>query len=299
MITPGRALYLARRDFQRGLRASWHDYVTTPRIFRFRCPHLDQPLQPVPVHFLTGKDDWRLALWMLASWYRATGRNWRIVAHDDGTVPPEGVDTLLRVFPTTTIISRVDADARMAPLLAEHPACTAYRQSHPLGLKLLDVPALETEPRLILLDSDVLFFRRPDDILRWVDTPDDSSWFNRDACEASFVSPEQAREALDVDLWPRVNSGLCLLHRDSFPLAFAEVCLTRTPVLNGPIWRVEQTVLALAASRANQGGLLPGTYEVSLGPWAQPDAVARHYVGAVRQRFYAEGIARLHRELIP
>jgi nucleoside diphosphate kinase len=31
---------------------------------------------------------------------------------------------------------------------------------------------------------------------------------------------------------------------------------------------------------------------------ASPEAIARHYVGAVRDRFYGEGLKRLHEQLL-
>jgi len=49
----------------------------------------------------------------------------------------------------------------------------------------------------------------------------------------------------------------------------------------------------LCAARHGKGGLLPRTYEVSLGKNSAEDAISRHYVGAVRDRFYAEGVKRL------
>jgi hypothetical protein len=61
---------------------------------------------------------------------------------------------------------------------------------------------------------------------------------------------------------------------------------------------VEQTLFALCASRFGKGGLLPKHYEVSLKRRAHPDAIARHYVGAVRDRFFGEGLKRLREELL-
>jgi nucleoside diphosphate kinase len=45
--------------------------------------------------------------------------------------------------------------------------------------------------------------------------------------------------------------------------------------------------------------LLPKRYEVSLGKRAAEDAVSRHYVGAVRDRFYGEGLKLLREQLLP
>ena len=118
-------------------------------------------------------------------------------------------------------------------------------------------------------------------------------WFNEDVAESALISEAEARSELGVELWPRVNSGLCLMHRPALDLAFCEQALARTAILRGRVWRIEQTLFALCASRGGQGGLLPPKYEVSLGRGAAEGAVARHYVGAVRDRFYGEGLPRL------
>jgi hypothetical protein len=55
----------------------------------------------------------------------------------------------------------------------------------------------------------------------------------------------------------------------------------------------------LCAARHGKGGLLPRTYEVSLDKRGAPNAISRHYVRAVRDRFYTEGVQRLRGILLP
>lgn len=299
MITPGRLLYLLRRDLARGFRASWHDYHTAPQILRYRCPELARSPGPIPIHLLTSSKDWLLALWMLASFHHFTQRRWNVVVHEDGTLPAEGANALRQAFPDLRIIPRAEADVRMQRLLAPFPRCWNYRQSHPLGLKIFDMPALTRAERLVILDSDLLFFARPDEILDWVEANRDDCRFIQDVAEASNVTAEQARARLGVDLWPRVNSGLCLLPNAAVSTAFCEKALEQTAILDGHIWRVEQTLFALCASRYGRGGLLPRSYEVVLTPRGATTATARHYVGAVRNEFYGEGLPRLQSLLLP
>jgi hypothetical protein len=143
------------------------------------------------------------------------------------------------------------------------------------------------------LDTDVLFFSKPVDMLEWVDGKSGGSWFNEDVAEASLVSPEEALAKWNVRLIRRVNSGVCLVEAGTVDLDFCEQVLRESGLLGGLLWRVEQTLFALCASRAGRGGLLPSTYEVSLGSRRAPEAICRHYVGAVRDRFYAEGVREL------
>jgi hypothetical protein len=297
-MTPGRLWYLAQRDWKRGLSATWHDRVTSRRILDWRNPFAAQPPEAIPVHVLTGSDDWLLACWMLASWFHTTQRNWRIIVHDDGHLPPEARPAFEKIAPGLRWISAAEADPAVLAALARHPACREYRLAHPLARKIFDVPALTPGERFIILDSDVLFFRKPEAILRWCVDGADECWFNEDVSEALPISREEIREKLGIDIWPRVNSGLCLLNRAAIDLDLCERALRETSLLKGHIWLVEQTLFAICASARGRGGLLSPEYEVSLKKKARPNAVARHYVGAVRQLFYGDGIATVKSQLI-
>ena len=297
-MTAGRLWYLLQRDWKRGAAATWNDRVVSRRILNWRNPHADQPPHEIPIHVLTGGGDWLLACWMLASWFHHTGRNWRVIIHDDGHLPPEARPAFVKMLPGVRGVSSHEADRAVLDALAGHPACREYRLTHPLARKIFDVPTLARGERFIILDSDVLFFRKPEAILRWCEAGAGECWFNADVRESSPLSREEVLEKLGVELWPRVNSGLCLLDRAAINLDLCERALRETTLLKGHIWLVEQTLFAICASAHGRGGLLGPEYEVTLAPHAGPEAVARHYVGAVRQRFYGDGIARAKRELL-
>ncbi len=290
-MTPGRLLWLLRRDLRRGWAATRHHYFTLPLARQWKCPEYPKT-GPVPVHLLTGANDWPMSLWMLASWHYFTGHTWPVVVHDDGTLDADGSEALQRVFPQTRILWRKDTDRKMSATLAQLPGCLAYREQHPLALKIFDVPHY-ADGRFFLFDSDVLFFAPPGELLSWADSQDDSVWFNEDVAEGSLVSAEEAAGSLGIRLWPRVNSGLIAGLSQAFDPAFCERCLSETRIKEGHFWRIEQTLFALAASQYDKGGLLPASYEVSLEKHARPGVIARHYVGAVRDCFFAEGLARL------
>jgi hypothetical protein len=299
MISPGRLWWLFRRDLKRGWKASYHDYQTLGRIEQWHWPYWAEKPATVPIHILTGAKDWRLAIWMLASFFHYTEMAWPLIVHDDGTLPAEGRATLQRIFPDLRLITRAEADAVMEKVLTPFPFCLEYRQRHPLALKIFDAPHFTTGRKFLLLDSDVLFFDRPTEILAWSSNDEPESWFNEDVQEGSLVSAAEARSELGIKLWARVNSGLCLLNRAAIDFDFCDRALAETSISSGHVWRMEQTLFALCASRAGRGGLLPKSYEVSLGRRASPGAISRHYVGAVRDRFYSEGLERLHATLLP
>lgn len=298
-MTPGRLLLLVRRDWSRGWGAVYHDYWTARKIRRWRPAAADKPQEPVSVHVLTGEYDWRYAAWMLASWFHFTERNWPVFIHDDGSLPPEAASLYATILPEATVVARARADAEVDAALEGRPLCVRGRHFYNPSLKFFDTRHYAPHERLIILDSDILFFRKPRLLLDWVDGGGADFLFMRDVADASALDRETVRTALGLDLMENINSGMCFLPKNLIDLDFTEHCLAETELLRTTRWTFEQTLFALCASHDGGGRLLPGEYELTLNPAMRPNSVARHYVGRVRQLIYAEGIRRLRRELLP
>lgn len=300
MISPGRIVYLLKRRLKLGFRHWVAEAVLQKRIVDWKIDDSWPPCS-VPIHLLTSRHDWRMALWMLASFHYMTARRWSIVLHEDGSLGDAELGVFRRLFPEMRVWRRTQSDELMAAKLASFPLCSDYRKRMPHGLKCFDIPQLADAEKFLLLDPDVLFFCRPDAILRWCDdVKNDTCWFNEDFQEPAPITPAQARQDYGIELWSKVNSGLCLLNRETVSdLNLMESCLAHPALQVKEVqWRVEQTLLALSASRQNRGGLLPPSYEVSSGQFRRAGCVARHYVGCVRDRFLAEGVFVLSKLLV-
>lgn len=300
MSSPGRLLSTLRRDFRRGLAGSRHFYRTLRKIDGWKSPFWVEKPQEVPVHVLTGKEDWRLAAWMLASWFYFSEHSWKVVVHDDGSLPAEARKVLEGMFPQLRIISRAESDDEMETWLKEFPFCYEYRALSPLALKLFDTALFAKRERYILFDSDLLFFNYPRDILEWQSGKTEGCWFAADPAERCLLSPREAEEEMSVKLWSRVNTGLCLIEKGTVDPDFCDRALAQTTMLRSRerVSDVEQALYTLCASRGGKGGLLSTEYEVSKAKNAHPDTVARHYTGTSRDRFYAEGLPRLELVLL-
>ena len=298
-MTLGRLIYIIRRRVKLGIAHWYAEHFLMDRITAWRC-NVNLPQTEVPIHLLTSKHDWKMALWMLVSFQEASGRRWPLVLHEDGSLTETEFSIYRSMFPGMRIITRREADNEMEIQLTNFPRCAEYRRRMPHGLKSFDIPYFSQSDRFLMIDPDVLFFQPPQEILDWVDHPADGScWFNQDFQEPSPISQEQALNDLGINLWPMVNSGLSLLTRQSVcDLKGMEFYLNHPSLQDPKIqWRVEQTLLALCASRDNKGGLLPLTYEVSPNKHRRPGCVARHYVGCVRGRFLSEGLIKLKNKI--
>ena len=281
----------ARRRCSGGIRAAWYREIVRSSILKSPPHPWTCDASCCEVHILTSADDWQNALWAIKSFYHASNASYALNVHDDGTLPEEGRRAIGRLFPDAAVISRSQSDRDVTPWLAPYPKCAAFRKSNKLALKVFDTMFYAQAPRIMLLDSDILFFRRPAEFLRRIENADYRvNSANADVASAYTVTPDEVRRSLGFTLIEKFNSGLCLLHRDSLRLDWLEDFLGLPDVLSH-FWRIEQTLLALSSSKFGVE-LLPEDYSVRLDRNVT-GLPCRHYVGAIRNLMYSEGIAEL------
>ena len=198
-------------------------------------------------------------------------------------------------FPGARIVSQAEADAIVEPQLASagFNRLLALRRKTPFMLKLTDFVLMCQTPRLVLLDSDVLFFAYAPDLIEAAHSTSPDALFQRDIGDMYNISRERALQRFGFRLAPRVNSGIALVSRAAVNLARCEDYLSDDEVAR-PNTMVEQTLYALALSERSEIEYLPDSYFLSVQPCAEMcGLVARHYAGASRALFTSEGLPRL------
>ena len=293
MITPGRLWYLLRKNSREGWSTPFFRERIRPRIVD-TPPVTTAATGPAEVHVLTSQGDWINLLWSLKSFYHFAERDYPLVIHADGTCDAATCATLAQHFPTARIIGKSEADAALAQPLAGYPLCARYRGFHALARKAFDTGYYLQAPRMLLLDSDLVFFAPPRELIARTEDPEYTrSTFNADVAPGLNISPDEARRRFGIEVVERINSGLALVQREVLNLDWMEEFLACQSLWDGHPWRIEQTLLALGASRHGVE-LLPDSYRVSLRP-GLAGCVVKHYVGAVRHLMYREGMAHLWR----
>lgn len=286
----GGTLLKARQTFQHGVRTAWYRDVVRPRILK-TLPIIGLTDPRAEIHVLTSERDWLNLMWALKSFYHASGRHYGLCIHDDGTLNSDVRETLSHHFPDARITDRPTCDAEVLASLERYPRCEAFRRTNHLSPKVFDFRHYLQSERMLLLDSDVLFFREPTELLRRIEDPNYKlNSVNGDVASAYTVDPDIVLEQTGVELIPRFNSGLGVIHRDSLNLDWIEEFLGLPDVLSH-FWRIEQTLFALCSGRYGTE-LLPPEYDVFLGGDVG-DRPSRHYVGVIRHRMYGEGIKKL------
>jgi hypothetical protein len=213
--------------------------------------------------------------------------------HDDGTLTPESTEALRAFLPGSVVISAAQAEAKAERRLRDFPCCRVARYRHIMTHKLLDVALFAPGPRYLLLDSDLLFFRRPEEIASWLQSAERVNLWNASQGDFLNLTAAEARARHGVELMQGFNAGFGCVWRESVDFRLLEDYFSHESVWSHP-HRVEQTAYALLSARFGFR-LLPGTYLVD---WHResglPDGIVmKHYVGKIRDLFFSEGIGRL------
>jgi hypothetical protein len=254
-------------------------------------PILDTTDDTCEIHVLTYKQDWLNLIWTLKTFYYYSKRRYALCIHDDGTLTDESRATLQHHFPDARVIERSIADRKVMEYLEPYPHCLKFRKTNHLSPKLFDFSAYLKSGRMLLLDSDILFFAEPTDLLNRIEDPKYIlNTVNGDVATALTVDSKFVKEKYGFDLIERFNSGLGLIHKASLNLDWIEEFLS-LPDIMGHFWRIEQTLYALCSSKFGVE-LLPPAYDVHLDGGIN-DSPSRHYVGAIRHLMYREGMRHL------
>ncbi|MEM1207972.1 MAG: hypothetical protein AAF586_00605 [Planctomycetota bacterium] len=271
----------------------FHDAARSRILRTAPVPHTTDP--GCEVHVLTSRHDWLDLMWCLKSFYAVTRRRYKLCIHDDGTFDETIAAAFAHHFPDARLIRKAEADRDVPPALTHLPQCTIYRQTVPLATRVFDFAHYLRADRMLVLDSDVLFFKPPTVLLDRIDDPGYARCsFNRDVASFYTMDAAAARDRLGIDLLDRFNAGFGLLQRDAIDFDLVERCLLAHNADGRYPREIDQTLLALLASSFGCD-LLPEPYDVrtDAGLGERP---SRHYAGAARRLMYTEGLPTLIRQ---
>ena len=148
-----------------------------------------------------------------------------VVTHDDGSLTDEDKALLITHVNGIKIIDKAAADEKMTAILADYPHCRALRTRIVNSLELLDNIVLAKTEKTINMNSDVLFFKRPDELISWIegDSTDILGVFEAQPAEQkAFLKAHRSRFS------PHVTTALTCFYKSLLDLDFVERILENT-----------------------------------------------------------------------
>ncbi len=261
------------------------------------APPADESLT-FTTHMLLCKRDVNMAICTAKACNLAADLALRWVFHDDGTFGPEDVAELQRQLPGTKAVTRAEGDRRAAEMLKDCPRTLAWRENQLMVLKMLDVAFWAGGERTWYVDSDIVLFQYPKEVLALLGTAPGANAFNRDIFTSYAVPVQGIRKATEIKTLERINAGLWVMNTGDIKPDTIEQWLAM-PTFEARIkeWVLDQTFIAMLASASPHGvEHLPEAYDVSFRK-DPVTSICKHYVGRIRHGFELEGLRYLIEEL--
>jgi hypothetical protein len=265
----------------------WSQVLATPPI------HADVAgRSPVEVHLLCHRVDHLSAIWALKTLYRSSDVRWPAVIHVQGVCTSAMKRRFRAHLPDARVIVQEEADAHVLQALRDrYPRLIKARRLSCMMMKLIDPTLFATAERIVLLDSDVLFFREPRELRAHVEHAAAETWlFQRDLVDTYNVSADVAASSLGIQIPERANCGLAVVPRSLVDLDLCERLLDH-PDVRRPNGFIEQTLYALCAGARGRVEYLAPSYLISLERGLDHSTMTcRHYAGPSRPLLTEEGM---------
>lgn len=241
------------------------------------------------VSFMTGAHHWYQTA--LCSWslQRQISSGLAVEILDDGTLTREQGNRLMELNQQCRIISKAEADSRVEQFLPHrrYERLHQWRERQMLFRKLVDTHVGHSEWRLFL-DSDMLFFQPPTELVAWWKSPD-CCIFQTDCWESYGYSRELIQSLIGQQMIAAANIGIFSLKGADIDWDEVQHWLQKLEDAEGSRYNVTQCVTTMLMSRQPHKRLDAGAYLVFPGPGRPPPDSSRileHYVADAKPWYF-------------
>ena len=272
---------------------------------------------------LVCEKDYLRSFWALKSFFCYSGLQARLVIQNDGSLSSKLLDQYREHFPGCVVNTANDSEIRSA--LVGYPMCQFFLGHHAIAKKLFHPLLLSKTKYVIIMDSDILWFRKSKAILNSVKT---GLPFYVDGGTRAYVRNQEYMEET-LELYPanNVNSGILGYQKLQFmDLEFIEKAIqklvnipkefisqsigyvdssvdTNSDDVNKTLcwWVMEQTIYALLLGREQQRKALKywsanpfcELHQFTNSPIRRRTALVHYISDAFHNQFFPVGVEHL------
>jgi len=282
------------RKVKRTIRDLLRQRLRTSVAFAAPSPPANKNL-PFSVHMLVCHQDLPLGICSAKSLNLAVEEPLPWVFHDDGSLNSKDKAILQNQFRGCRLVERRESDRYYQAVAGQYPHLVRSREKHVMLLKLADLHVYSDKQRILYVDSDILFLKRPEFLLEKLQENGGANYFNRDVGSVYIASLETLQNMTGVMPLPRLNAGLSVLNRDDISLDKINQVLSKLDFKLRSDWigydhMIEQTCVAVLAVASSGGAChLPVEYDVSHEKQII-NSICKHYVGVIRHEYELEGL---------
>lgn len=246
---------------------------------------------PLKVYFLSGSRFWHQTCLCFYSLQQQTDLNLQLVVCDDGTLTPQYQNQIQRIFPTSEFLLAEAINEQLDRVLpvSQFPTLRARRLVYPNLRKLTDIHIFGQGWKLVL-DSDMIFFRPPTQLLNWFQQPQRPCHMV-DVETAYGYSPELMTSLAQASIPERVNVGVCGLNSSQLDWQALEDWCRILIEKEGTHYYQEQALIAMLMAQQDCEVVSAEDYIVQplQEEVRQPQACLHHYVAASKPWYFRYG----------
>ncbi len=224
-------------------------------------------------------------------------RDIQVHYHEDGTLTEKEIGILKKIFPLITVFTQKDENIKVDNYLKDRGLnkCADLRGHFIFSIRLFDMIIEKQTSYLLQIDSDVLFFSNPAEILNVVKQNKLNGCYNVDTPGATYTYRDDIiAKHLNKPMVLQLNAGVFMHNFDEGLFDFCETILKNEPE-GANSWHLEQTLFAMYASRKGNFLALPKTYDLAKKERNAGNAIiSEHYVHNTGYDFHKDFIYKIY-----
>lgn len=239
------------------------------------------------IHTLICKNDVNRYIISIYSLLRFLKKFPLLFIHEDGSITERQMK-LLQTLPNVTVISHALATKVCKNFYSDFTSIDFFRRIDPKVKKITDIICFINTQKVLILDSDVIFYSKPTELITFLQTKGNrrNILYLEDLQHAYGITREAIKKIYHVNEIRKINTGILCFESNILNKRFIEQFFTR--LLKNkqlhiiPYW-LDQTPWAILASKCSSSPL-PKSYSIGYGK-TPPHVICRHYIHGSREQY--------------
>ncbi|WP_157263321.1 glycosyl transferase [Pedobacter sp. R20-19] len=252
-------------------------------------PHVISTSGGYKIYFLTGQNYLYQTLFCALSLTKISKNPFQFILIDDGSFDQELTDQANKQMPGVKIITKEEVDINLESKLPikDFPYLHYKRKVYPHLKKLTDIHTIVDNPYKLVLDSDMLFWNDPIEIISWLKDPVGSLYMID--CEESYGFTRQLMESLcQVEIPELVNVGAIGMNSNAINWMALEHWAKTLEETEGASYFLEQALSAMIIAKQKRSILNPESYLVNPEHGKEQLKILGHYVDLSKREYFTE-----------
>ncbi|MET3503634.1 hypothetical protein ABIC45_005271 [Mucilaginibacter rubeus] len=245
----------------------------------------------LPIYFLTGKNYLYQTLYCIQSLIKSTAAQFKFILVDDGSFNAALVERVAKQLPGAQVITVKQISENLQNTLPEtcYPYLHKKRAVYPHIKKLTDVHTIPGDDWKLILDSDMLFWHEPKEIITWLYAPQQPLHMI-DCTEAYGYSQQLMEQLTGAPVKPLLNVGAIGLKSEAIDWDKLENWVKTLEEQEGASYYLEQALSAMMIADTDAAVLKAGDYIVNPGPdqIKNKTGILHHYVDLSKEGYFKQ-----------